>query len=79
MPGSGLGGEEGTAEVDRENAVPLVRGVVDRRLDDVDAGVAHHVIQAAERPDRFVHEGLREVRIADVPVQRCVASLLWGR
>src|SRR3954454_2529774 len=62
-----LHGHERTAQVDRDEAVPLVVGDLVRRLDRLlDAGVVDRNVQAAEALDRRVQRRSNVVRARDI-------------
>ena len=70
QPGRGLGGEERALEVHAEDEVEVLLADVDERLADLDAGVVHEDVEAAEGRVRVAHEPLGLRGHADVRAQR---------
>src|SRR6185436_9159113 len=60
------GGEECAVEVDREQFLPLGEGELVQRMDDLDSGVAHQYVDAAERRHHGRYAGVDGLFIGDV-------------
>jgi hypothetical protein len=59
--------QERRSHVDREDRVEVVRGQLENRLRDRDAGVVHERVESAERVDGLGHQARRNPRIGQVP------------
>lgn len=59
-------GQEDAAQIDGQDAIPLLRFVVHPRFDDVDAGVADKRVQPTESLERCSNKSLSYIWTADV-------------
>ncbi len=65
----GLGGQEGTVDVDRHDLFPIRVRVVLDRVDDLDPGIGDQDVDRTEFGRHLVHPGIDRILVGDVHYQ----------
>ena len=68
LPADLLGQKEDGAQVDADDVFPILGGRLQERFGEVDAGVVHQAVDAAECVDGFLHQFGLGLVVADIAV-----------